>query len=92
MKIHGWIKNYPCSWFYLRKKHSCPACGEILERKQREKIVNSFSKEAKNYDFSVGGIYPVGNIKFITFYFGCPNCEAKYEILELKQIQKKKKC
>lgn len=86
--VHGISYQYNCTWFYLRKKHTCPNCSHILERRKREIIVNSESEEAKNYDFSCVDSYLHGNIKFVTFYFYCPKCEATYEIRELKKLEK----
>lgn len=86
--VHGISYRYNCSYFYLKKRHFCPKCKTVLELRKREVIVNSASEEAKNYDFSCVDTYMVGNIKFVTFYFGCPNCGAVYEISELKKIEK----
>ena len=86
-------KEMTCSLYFLYKKHYCTDCNGLLERKKREKIVNSHSAEAKNYDFSVpgGDTFLVGDVKFVTYYFECPDCGRKYEILELKQIEKLQK-
>ena len=89
--VHGISYQYNCSWFFLKKRHWCPKCKVILELKKKEKIVNSESEEARNYDFSCVDTYMVGNIKFVTFYFECPNCGAIYEIRELKRIEKELK-
>lgn len=89
--IDGISYRYNCSWFYLRKKHFCPNCKTVLERKKREVVVNSKSEEAKNYDFSCVDTYLHGNIKFVTFFFECPDCKKTYEILELKKLEKLQK-
>lgn len=89
--IHGTSYQYDCSWFYLRKKHFCPSCKSLLVRKRREVVVNSESEEAQNYDFSCVDTYLHGNVKFITFYFQCPMCNAIYEIQELKSLEKRTK-
>ena len=86
--VHGRITRYNCSWFYLRRKHVCPNCKKYLERKKRECIVNSESKEAEKYDFSCGDLYLHGNIRFVTFYFECPNCKKLYEIDVLKKLER----
>ena len=88
--IHGVITRYNCSWFFLRKKHVCFSCNSFLQRKKREIIVNSESEEAKKYDFEVAGFIAWGNIKFITFYFECPNCRTIYEIEDLKKLEKRR--
>lgn len=89
--IHGRITRYNCSWFYLRKRHVCPNCKTALKRRKREVVVNSESEEAKNYDFFCVDTFLHGNIKFVTFYFECPNCRAVYEICKLKTLEKKYK-
>ena len=89
--LNGTLTSAPCGLIFLFKKHPCPRCNNILERKKREAIVNSESKEAKNYDFFNGEYYMLGNIKFVTYYFQCPKCESTYEILELKKLEKQKK-
>ena len=53
--------------------------------------MNSFSEEAKNYDFSVGDMDLCGNIRFVTYYFQCPQCDASYEISELKKLHREQK-
>lgn len=89
--IHGTVTQYNCSWFYLRKRHACPHCKAVLERKKREVVVNSKSEEAKNYDFSCVDTYLHGNILFVTFYFECPSCRSVYEISELKKLEKRRR-
>ncbi len=89
--IHGVKFSAECGLYFLLKKHACPRCNNILERKKHEVIVHSESEEAKNYDFFNGESYMYGNIKFVTYYFKCPKCESTYEILELKKLEKQKK-
>lgn len=62
-----------------------------MQRKKREAIVHSESEEAKNYDFSCGDSYLWGNVKFVTYYFACPNCGKAYEIRQLKALEKANK-
>ena len=88
---HGIKWQYDCSLCYLFKKHNCHICQNVLDRKKHEIIVNSFSEEAKNYDFSIADTYAVGDVKFITYYFACPKCGAVYEIKKLKKIEKEQK-
>lgn len=89
--INGVITRFNCGLFFLFKKRHYCQCGEVLERKKREVIVNSKSEEAKNYDFEVVDQCLHGNVKFITYYFECPNCRKVYEIGELKKIEKTQK-
>ena len=91
MKVDGWSFSYECTTFYLLKKHICPVCNNLLERKRHEKIVHSQSEEAKDYDFFNGESYMYGNIKFVTFYFECSKCASTYKIRELKKLEKQKK-
>jgi hypothetical protein len=86
--IDGTIIRYSCSFFFLKKKHTCFNCDGILIRRSRKRVVHSESEEAKNYDFGLGDTYLHGNIKFITYYFECPKCKTAYEIMELKQLEK----
>ena len=82
-----------CGLYYLFiKKHYCPTCQNLLERKKREKIVNSRSPEAKHYDFSADdGVHAIGNIKFITYYYECLRCQTIYETPELQWLEKTKR-
>ena len=89
--IHGKIIRYDCSRFYLKKKHFCTKCKTMLNIKKKEIVVNSESDEAENFDFSCADTYLYGNIKFVTFYFQCPNCKTIYEINELKEIERSKR-
>lgn len=89
-RADGFIKRYDCSMYFLNKKHYCHNCNNILIRKRREKIVNSQSEEAKNYDF-LAADYLGGNVNIITYYFKCSGCKNIYEIKELKKIEKRKR-
>ena len=60
-------------------------CNERLEKTKTETIVNSKSEEAKNYDFSNGDGFLVGNIKFIRTVFRCNKCDKTYTIKEVKE-------
>lgn len=88
--IHGTKTNINSSPIFILKKHNCPNCCSLLIKKKREKVVNSFSEEAKNYDFFSFDSYLVGNIKFITYYFECPDCKTIFELDELVKIEKSK--
>ena len=87
----GFIIRNDCGPFFLRKKHYCPNCHGVLVKNKREKIVDSCSEEAKNYDFSMADTFLHGTIKFITYYFNCPECKSIYEIRELKKLEKSKR-
>ena len=56
---------YEANPFYVHwKKHFCPKCGNKVELRYVSKIVNSKSPEAKDYDFSVGDTFFVGDVEF----------------------------
>ena len=77
------------SWFYTNfKKHYCPNCNSRLEVKKASKIVNSKSIEAKNYDFSLGDTFLVGDVEFFYNIFRCQKCNKQYSIQEMKRIEK----
>ena len=84
MKIHG-IKREWSHPIFCIKKHYCPYCNEGLEKTKSETVVNSKSEEAKNYDFSSGDSFLVGNIKFIRTVFRCNKCGKTYTIKEVKE-------
>lgn len=87
------VKNiYDASPFYLHcRKHFCPKCGKRLELKFSSKIVNSKSEEAKNYDFSVGDTFYVGDVEFRMRYFHCAECKMDISVKEMKEHEKHKK-
>ena len=92
MKSNGAIKYiYDASPFYVHwKKHFCPKCGKKLELWYVSKIVNSNSPEAKDYDFSVGDTFFVGDVEFRIRYFHCSNCQFDISFKEMKKYEKSK--
>lgn len=60
---HGYKREYN-DILYFRKDHFCPDCGEKLEKVAVSKVVSSKSPEAKDFDFSIGDVFAVGDIKF----------------------------
>lgn len=77
------------SWLYTYfKKHYCPICNEKLEVKKISRVVNSKSSEAKNYDFSLGDSFLVGDVEFIFYVFSCPKCNKQYSVQEMKRNEK----
>lgn len=77
--------------FYVHlKKHFCPQCGKKVELRYFSKIVNSKSPEAKDYDFSVGDTFFVGDVEFRTIYFYCSNCRFDISFQEMKKHEKKR--
>lgn len=76
---------------YLHKKHICPQCGNKVELRYDSKTVNSKSPEAKDYDFSLGDTFLVGDIEFRTGYFYCPKCLLNISLQEMKEYEKIKR-
>ena len=75
-------------FYTIFKNHYCPACGTKLTRVKTSKIVNSRSPEAKNYDFTLGDSFMVGDVEFIWKEFYCPTCKKRIPIDEMRQIEK----
>ena len=83
---------YNASPFYIHwKKHFCPNCGNKVELRYVSKIVNSKSPEAKNYDFSLGDTFLVGDVEFRTKCFHCIKCAVNISFNEMKLYEKYKK-
>ena len=77
--------------YTMLKKHYCPVCGTKLTRIKTSKIVNSKSAEAKNYDFTLGDSFMVGDVEFIWKEFYCAICKKRIPIDEMKRIEKQQK-
>ena len=83
---------YDTNPFYVHfKKHFCPKCGTKLKLQYISKIVNSKSQEAKNYDFSIGDTYFIGDVEFRTRYFYCSKCQLNFSFQEMKCYEKNRK-
>ena len=91
MKIHGVKREWSRPFWVRFKKHHCPACNALLTTIKVSKVVNSKSEEAKNFDFSSGDTYMVGNIKFIWTEFQCNVCNNSYSLQEIRENEKKTK-
>ena len=59
-----------------------------LARVKTSIIVNSRSPEAKNYDFTLGDSFMVGDVEFIWKEFYCPTCKKRISIDEMRRIEK----
>lgn len=70
------------------KKHYCPGCETRLQLIKVSKVVNSKSPEARNYNFSCGDGFLVGNVKFIWKEFYCPVCDRQFSVKKLKRIER----
>lgn len=80
MKIKAFSFKCENPFFVYFKKHYCPQCNSKLLRRKVSKIINSDSKEAKNYDFEVADITVKGNMKFTHIEFFCPVCKKYYTV------------
>ena len=78
-------------FYTIFKKNYCPACGTKLIRVKTSKIVNSKSPEAKNYGFTLGDSFMVGNVEFIWKEFYCPTCKKRIPIDEMRRIEKEQR-
>lgn len=82
---------YDANPFYVRwKKHFCPKCKTRLILLHTSKIINSNSEEAKEYDFSVGDTFFVGDVEFRTGYFHCSGCQLDISFQEMKKYERRK--
>jgi hypothetical protein len=66
--IHGVKLDFEGT-FFCKKDHYCPVCDSKMESYKAEKVVNSESLEAKQYDFSMADTYMFGNVKFVAKIF-----------------------
>ena len=72
---------------YFRKDHFCPNCGKKLDKSEVSKIINKESPEAKNFDFRIGGLKPVGDVKIVWDEFECPSCKKHYTVEEIMNAE-----
>lgn len=84
-----YIFNASPLYVYL-KKHFCPICKTKLKIKYTSEIVNSNSLRAKDFDFSLGDTFLVGDVEFRTKCFYCPECNKYISFQKMKKIEKKK--
>ncbi len=77
-------------FYTVFKKHFCTECKTKLSCIKVSKIVNSNSPEAKNYDFTMGDSFMVGDVEFIWKEFYCPQCNKQFSISEIKHIERQK--
>lgn len=83
---------YDANPFYVHfKKHVCPKCGGKVELRYVNKTVNSKSPEAKDFDFSVGDSFFVGDVEFRIRCFYCANCLLDISFKEMKKYEKEKR-
>jgi DNA-directed RNA polymerase subunit RPC12/RpoP len=89
------MKNKIIIWdrpiFVFKKIHKCPNCSNKIIPKVISEIINSKSKEAKNYDFSVGDSSLCGDVEFKYYVFFCEYCKKEYKINEIKNYERENK-
>lgn len=85
------MRTWKNPFFVNCKKHFCPDCGKELGKVKVSKIVNWRSEEAKDFDFSFGDGYMIGDVKFTWTEFQCSNCQKNFKIEEIRQIEKKRR-
>ncbi|MCL2696410.1 MAG: hypothetical protein FWE69_08835 [Clostridiales bacterium] len=88
MKQHGVKRIWKNPYYVNRKEHFCPKCNARMGKTKVSRIVNWRSPEAKDFDFSSGEGFLIGNIKFIWTEFLCPDCGEQITIDEMKRIEK----
>jgi hypothetical protein len=77
-------------FIYLRK-HYCPKCNMRLKVKYTSEIINSYSNESNNYNFSTPENKLKGDVEFREGFFFCETCRSEFSFLEMKHIEKKRK-
>jgi hypothetical protein len=70
------------------KKHLCPKCQKKVTLRYNSKVVNSKSPEVKNYDYSLGDTFLVGDVEFRTMCFYCKYCDFDISLKEMKMYEK----
>ncbi len=89
MKSRKYIFESP--FFTHCKKHRCPSCDATLTVQTVKRVVNSKSEEAKNFDFSIGDTFLIGDAEFAYKVFVCPDCAREYSVKEIKKYERSKK-
>jgi len=74
--------------FVFKKSHKCPNCAHGIIPKKIQKIVNRKSPEAKEFDFSCGDSYFIGDVEFSYYVFYCAYCNKEYKINEIKNYER----
>ena len=83
---------YDFNPFYIHlRNHFCPKCGKKMELRNECKTVDLRSKEAKNFDFSIGDSFFLGEVEFRKKYFYCPSCMIEFSPKEVREIERNNK-
>jgi len=88
-------RDFGNPFFIHFKKHYCPTCSREMIVVKVERVVNSKSQEAGNFDFRFGcGSHPgkmFGNVRFIWNEFKCPCCGLQISIEAMRNKEKNEK-
>ena len=95
-KQKDWIRNlkgiqgYSASYSISGRigKHYCHTCNELLKIIRVEKVVNSESEEAKDFDFSFDEGRKIGNVKFSRDIYYCAKCDSEISIRDQRQYER----
>lgn len=86
MKSKKWLWE---SLVYVHvRKHACPFCGQPLTVRRTKKTVNSYSDEAKNFDFSGPDGFLIGDVEFHFAVFVCVACSWEFRVQWLKAFER----
>jgi hypothetical protein len=87
------MRNKNINWdnpmYLFLKKHKCPSCNNKITPKKVRKVINSKSVEAKEYDFSCGDSYLIGDVEFTFYIFNCEKCTKEFKIEEIRKYEKR---
>ena len=89
--ISGVKKNTGDVLYMRLKKHVCPDCGQKVFVRKIKKVINSGSKSAANYDFTIGDVTLEGKVKFIWYEFKCTGCGNMTTEAVMKAFEKRQK-
>ena len=96
--VHG-VRYVRQDITYLKKEHKCPICNTPLNVIKASAVINSNSEEAKGITPIVPKVVigtrgikfrnynAIGNIKWIWKEFECPNCNRRFTVDQMKQIE-----
>jgi hypothetical protein len=94
VKERSFFRGKKWTWYafskYMKKPHYCPECNSQMEAKKVERVVNSKSPEARNFDFSSVDGYLIGLIKFTWDEFHCPKCGNQLTVPQMKKYERQK--
>jgi len=87
--IQGYSKSYSIS--ARIGEHYCRVCNELLKINRNDKIINSESDEAEDFDFSFDESRKIGNIKFSWDVYHCAKCDLYISTKEQRRYEREKR-